>query len=61
MLDARVPVPTLPDTIRHVAPGTRYVLCVLRPSGDLSLDAAGQSRQRHRQLGVDGSDRRPHE
>ena len=37
--DARVTVLTLADVIRDVAPGTRYVLCVLRPSPDLSLDA----------------------
>jgi hypothetical protein len=37
--DARVPVLTWPDAIRTVPPGTRYVLCVLRPSRDLSLDA----------------------
>jgi hypothetical protein len=38
--DARVAVLPWPDAIRDVAPGTRYVLCVLRPSSDLSLDAA---------------------
>ena len=37
--DARVPVPGFAETIGRIAPGTRYVLCVLRPSGDLSLDA----------------------
>lgn len=39
MRDPRVAVPTLPDAIRAVATGTRYALCVLRPSRDLSLDA----------------------
>jgi Protein of unknown function (DUF2723) len=38
--DARVPVPRLRDAIGDLAPGTRYVLCVLRPAGDLSLDPA---------------------
>jgi Protein O-mannosyl-transferase TMEM260-like len=36
--DARVHVPTLTETARRVAGGTRYVLCVLRPSRDLRLD-----------------------
>jgi transmembrane protein TMEM260 (protein O-mannosyltransferase) len=38
--DARVAVPRLTDTVRDVTPGTRYVVCVLRPSRDLRLDAA---------------------
>ena len=38
--DARVPVSCLTDTIRTIAPGTRYALCVLLPAGDLSIDAA---------------------
>jgi hypothetical protein len=38
--DARVVVPSLAETTRQVPPGTRYVLCVLRPSRDLHLDAA---------------------
>ena len=42
--DARVPVPTLPDAIGEVAPGTRYVLCVLRPSPGLSLDTGELSK-----------------
>ena len=37
--DARVPVLPWPDAIREVAPGTSYVLCVLRPSHDMNLDA----------------------
>ena len=36
--DARVAVPRLADTARDLPRGTRYVLCVLRPSRDLSLD-----------------------
>jgi hypothetical protein len=36
--DARVEVPRLSDIVRKIAPGTRYVLCVLRPSRDLRLD-----------------------
>jgi hypothetical protein len=38
--DARVTVPTLSDAVRDLPPGTRYVLCVLRPSRDLAIDAA---------------------
>jgi len=37
--DVRVHVPRLSEVVRDVAPGTRYALCVLRPSRDLSLDA----------------------
>ncbi|HEX3644932.1 MAG TPA: hypothetical protein VHT95_04950, partial [Vicinamibacterales bacterium] len=40
MRDARVAVPRLTETIRGIPAGTRYVLCVLKPSGDLDLDAA---------------------
>jgi hypothetical protein len=36
--DARVPVPRLADTTRDLPQGTRYVLCVLRPSRDQGLD-----------------------
>ena len=38
--DARVEVPTLAQALGNVAPGTRYALCVLRPSPDLKLDPA---------------------
>src|SRR6185295_4771949 len=37
--DDRVAVPRLADMARDLARGTRYVICVLRPSRDLSLDA----------------------
>jgi hypothetical protein len=37
--DERVPVPRLADATRDLPRGTRYVMCVLRPSRDLSLDA----------------------
>jgi hypothetical protein len=37
--DLRVRVPRLSEVVRDVAPGTRYALCILRPSRDLSLDA----------------------
>jgi hypothetical protein len=36
--DVRVPVPPLSSAADGIAPGTRYVLCVLRPSRDLALD-----------------------
>src|SRR5207247_10180608 len=42
--DARVPVPRLSDIARETRAGTRYVLCVLRPSRDLRLDVAELSR-----------------
>lgn len=42
--DARVPVPAFSDATRDLARGTRYVLCVLRPSHDWSLDAGDLSR-----------------
>ena len=37
--DERVTVPRLADITRDLPRGTRYVMCVLRPSRDLSLDA----------------------
>jgi hypothetical protein len=42
--DERVVVPRLADTTRDLAQGTRYVLCVLRPSRDLSLDTEELAR-----------------
>ena len=42
--DPRVHVPALADEISQVAPSTRYVLCVLRPSEDLGLDRQELSR-----------------
>ena len=36
--DPRVRAPALAETIAEVAPGTRYVLCVLRPPGDFTVD-----------------------
>ena len=41
--DPRVPVVTLMDSMPRVPPGTRYAFCVLRPAGDLALDAASVS------------------
>jgi hypothetical protein len=41
--DTRVRVPTLADAVRDLPPGTRYVLCVLRPSSDSALDTADLS------------------
>jgi transmembrane protein TMEM260 (protein O-mannosyltransferase) len=45
--DERVVVPRLADSTRDLAHGTRYVLCVLRPSRDLSLDAEELARALH--------------
>jgi hypothetical protein len=42
--DTRVRVPALSDAIRDLPAGTRYVLCVLRPSRDFGLDAADFSQ-----------------
>jgi Protein of unknown function (DUF2723) len=42
--DERVPVPRLADTTRDLAQGTRYVLCVLRPSRDQGLDTEELAR-----------------
>jgi hypothetical protein len=42
--DGRVPVPALSDATRSLAPGTRYVLCVLRPASGVRLDAGELSR-----------------
>jgi len=42
--DTRVRVPTLSDAIRDLPAGTRYALCVLRPSRDFGLDAADFSQ-----------------
>jgi hypothetical protein len=42
--DTRVSVPSLADAVRDATPGTRFVVCVLRPSRDLRLDAADLAR-----------------
>jgi hypothetical protein len=42
--DPRVIVERPSEVARRLAPGTRYVLCVLRPSGDLALDADDLAR-----------------
>ena len=42
--DPRVTVTGLADTVAAVPAGTRYALCVLRPSGDLSLNAGELSQ-----------------
>jgi hypothetical protein len=42
--DTRVAAPSLLDAVRDIPAGTRYVLCVLRPSPDLPLDAADLAR-----------------
>jgi len=39
-VDPRVAAPRLPDAAAGLPPGTRYVLCVLRPSRDLTIDKA---------------------
>src|SRR5262249_45660656 len=38
-VDPRVPVSTLAAAVANLDAGTRYVMCVLRPSRDLTLDA----------------------
>ena len=42
--DPRVAAPTLSQSTGRVAPGVRYVLCVLRPSRDLALDPSELDR-----------------
>jgi len=42
--DPRVSVPAIADAADRLAPGVRYVLCVLRPSRELPLDRDGVSR-----------------
>jgi hypothetical protein len=37
--DRRVAVPALADTVRDLPAGTRYAMCVLRPSRDIALNA----------------------
>ncbi len=39
MRDDRVDTPLLSDTVRDLPQGTRYALCVLKPSRDMTLDA----------------------
>jgi hypothetical protein len=38
--DERVPVTGFADAVAAVVPGTRYVLCVLKPSGDLPVNTS---------------------
>jgi hypothetical protein len=38
--DERVPVTDFAEAIATVAPGTRYVLCILKPSGDLPVNTS---------------------
>ena len=42
--DARVPVTGFADAVSTVSPGTRYVLCMLKPSADLRLNTGDLSR-----------------
>jgi hypothetical protein len=38
--DPAVKVPTITDVVRELTPGTRYVLCVLKPTKEFNLDQA---------------------
>ena len=38
--DPAVEVPTITDLVRELTPGTRYVLCVLKPTREFNLDQA---------------------
>jgi hypothetical protein len=49
--DPRVRAPRLSDAAAGLAPGTRYVLCVLRPSSELPIDPV-ELRQLLRSLGA---------
>jgi hypothetical protein len=42
--DRRVPASTLSEVVQDLPPGTRYVLCLLRPTSDLRLDWDDVSR-----------------
>jgi hypothetical protein len=52
--DTRAHADSLATVIRSVPPGTRYVLCLLRPSRDLTLDAHDVDEDA-RALGLDRS------
>jgi hypothetical protein len=52
-VDPRVAVEPLAASIEGLPRGTRYVLCVLRPSRDLPLDAAELARAWHLLTDVD--------
>ncbi|HEY1910665.1 MAG TPA: DUF2723 domain-containing protein [Vicinamibacterales bacterium] len=49
--DPRAITERVSEVARSLAPGTRYVLCVLRPSRDLQLDVADLSRALERLTG----------
>ena len=36
--DPRVPTPALRDLVADIVPGSRYVLCVLAPTHDFTID-----------------------
>jgi hypothetical protein len=42
--DARLRIPGLAEVAGSMPPGTRYVLCVLKPTRDMSIDAADVSQ-----------------
>jgi hypothetical protein len=44
VLDPRVPAPRLGESVGGVSAGTRYVLCVLRPSYEFTIDQVDLSR-----------------
>jgi hypothetical protein len=52
--DPRVHIDSMTEIVRRVPPGTRYALCVLRPSRDLALDRADLDSA-VRLLGADAS------
>jgi hypothetical protein len=39
VLDPRVRVPAVSELVRDVPPGTRYVLCVVKPTREFAIDA----------------------
>ena len=59
--DARVDVKPLTASIAGIPRGTRYVLCVLRPSRDLALDSEELNRAWQQLIGAARPDRNGHE
>ena len=59
--DARVDVQPLPVAVAALPRGTRYVLCVLRPSRDLALDSNELNRAWQQLVGAAPPDRDGHE
>jgi hypothetical protein len=51
--DSRISGVTLDDLTRDLPPGTRYVMCILRPTREFAIDANGLARALQRLTGGD--------